>query len=498
MLNVKKLFTDPGSGLGALAVGLSILGLVVAQDPWNSDLLYIEALYRDLFINSHPLREFHFSASTFFIPDFPIYFFLRSFFSNLNLVLWVYLGIQLLILDAFLKRWFSELDQKWVSLTLLLALIWFVPDSATVFFPVHHGGQWLLGLLALFSKGPIRFADRKEPTLIECWITAVVMGLLSSCDLLFLTNVCIPYGLLIGLQRIREKETRKIISDLAWFLVLLGSFVVFYLGFRKLTGSYFGWNKPVIGDGVRARDFLVDQFGSGFRSAFAVMTLVYLAVRTKKDPLGFFLLLSVGASAFFIILTGVWADHLCNRYFYPMPLAMTYASADLIRRLSQKPWMGRWVGVFGVLLVFALGVHLYRGKRQSIFDQPYSEQVRCVDSFVRETGQHEGVGSYWAAKYLSFFSKESAKILQVNDRFEPHYWINNHEAYRDFSPTFVIVGFSNDHRIAPAAVLSRGIGAPLSKKNCGTFEIWNYGPGSKLIYEQEVLPQFKNLNEFRE
>jgi hypothetical protein len=93
---------------------------------------------------------------------------------------------------------------------------------------------------------------------------------------------------------------------------------------------------------------------------------------------------------------------------------------------------------------------------------------------------------------------ESIKILQVNDLLAPHFWINNHETYRYFSPTFVIVGFSNDHRISPSAVLSRGIGEPLSKKNCGTFEIWNYGRGSKLIYESEVSPQHRNLNEFRE
>jgi hypothetical protein len=181
-----------------------------------------------------------------------------------------------------------------------------------------------------------------------------------------------------------------------------------------------------------------------------------------------------------------------------MPLAMTYVSVNLMRGLTHKPWAARGVPIFGVFLVLALGIHLYRGKRQSLFDPPYSNQVRCVDSFVRETGLHEGVGSYWAAKYLSFFSKESVKILQVNDRLEPHYWINNHEAYLDFSPTFVIVGFSNDHRIAPSVVLSRGIGEPLSKKNCGSFEVWNYGPGMKLISAPEGSPQFKNLNEFRE
>jgi hypothetical protein len=109
------------------------------------------------------------------------------------------------------------------------------------------------------------------------------------------------------------------------------------------------------------------------------------------------------------------------------------------------------------------------------------ESVRCLDQFAAQNNKRVGVGSYWAAKYLTFFSQNHVQILQLQASLHPYYWINNRDWFRDRQPNFAIMKFKQDQRMQPNELTHVQPGGPLQIYRCGEFEIWDYPASTNFL-----------------
>ncbi len=468
--------------------------LLLARHAWNSDLLYLEAIYRDLFVDPHPLSEFNFSASTFVFPDIPFYFFFRSILPHLNATLMGYVTLQWTLLLILYRRWLKGASDHLLVLVPLIMFGIFDQDWYPLFYPDHHGGQWILGTLLLFSFGPLQ----RPESFAFYWLIPAIVGLFASCDLLYALNGILPFGITLLISSVGAGKKGKFFKSFFWCFLCLAFTVIFYFLFRKITGSYFGWNKPLFGYWDRARDFALTFLRPSLFNGLLWPSLIQLGFRWKKDSTAQFLLLAIVTSALSIVLTGVWVDHLNVRYFMVLIPAMTYGWMQLLLTLQSIHRGIPWGITAGFLGLTALQAHsLHQQQTESPWKAPYSKSHECLDHFIHESGLREGISNYWPAKWLSFLSKESAKVLQVTDRLEPQYWINNHDWYKNFHPRFVIVRYMNNGPISEESLKTLGFNQPTQKVKCDLFEIWVFPEGTPLVQKTTADRYFKNFHEFR-
>jgi hypothetical protein len=473
----------------ALTLASCFLWIHASTHPWNSDHLYIEAWLRDWISGSAPLREFHFSASTFLFPDYLIYLPLRLITENLGIVFFSFMLIQYAGLLLLFRTWvgtearaqfffiatlafFGLLDRHWIS----------------ILYPVHHGPQWIWGML---------FLSRMEPFLygigFRLLSSALISAAFMSSDLLFGFTGVGPYVLSALEDAWHRSDRRGIRRILIWSASTLLATLAAYFVFRALSGSYFGWNKPLPGLILdRTGNFLRD-FHSLKSSWLMVGALLYLMLNRRRISAAGLILNSSVFSVLAVIATGVWAAPENVRYIQPVGVALSWTVGTWFSSSGSRYF--RW-GTLALLLLSAGFQYRNEHQRyqQSPLERPYLAAHACLDRFISESGINQGIGDYWSAKWLSFLSREGAKILQVNPALEPHYWINNHEWYRDFHPRFAIMNFSSSGRIRPEEL--RGLGTPEKIIRCPQFDIWTY-PAGAIRLKDPPPPKHPNFQEFK-
>jgi hypothetical protein len=314
-----------------------------------------------------------------------------------------------------------------------------------------------------------------------------------SSDLLFGFTGVGPY-VLSALENAWHRTDRRCVRRiLSWSVLTLFGTLAAYFIFRALSGSYFGWNKPLPG-------LVLDRAGVFFRDFYSLKSswlmtgaLIYLMIIRKKNPATGFILNSSAFSVLAVIATGVWAAPENVRYIQPVGVALSWAVGTWFSNARSR--FLKWGTL--TLLVLSAGLQ-YRNEfkryQQSPLDRPYLAAHVCLDRFISESGIREGIGDYWSAKWLSFFSRERAKVLQVNPALEPHYWINNHEWYRDFRPRYAIMNFFSSGRIRPEEM--QALGTPEQVIQCPRFEIWVYPPGA-IQLKAPPPPKHPNFQEFK-
>lgn len=478
----------------------------VSTNPWQSDLLYVEALFRDLFLIPHSLSGFQFSAATFVFPDQPLYGALRALidiltpgsWSEVNLN-WVLVGFMLavqFVAVEVVRLWFP---QQLRMLLVALPLFWLIggPTLASQFYPVHHGAQWFCGLWIIFSVILYRPDWWQNLNSGAFWLTSFGLGLLASSDILFAVNALVPLALLHVWDELRGSRlaskrlgARTVASGARsesplmgrtniwlWFFFVGVSYLAFLFAYRALTGSHFGWQRPMWFPADRAWLFFQDQFLTAFPGVLNWISLVYLVVVVRKggeyhQKIARYILVSIFVSA-------LWAQAEAHHYFYPMSLAHLYVALHLIDR--QKERRQRWaVAVVSILSFLRMEPLLDRFDFDFLLSGQ-SESVRCLDQFAAQTGKRVGIGSYWSAKYLTFFSQQNVRILQVQASLDPYYWINNREWYKDARPNFAIMKFGGDQRMQPQELIRKQPGGPVQIYRCGEFEIWDYPTNASLL-----------------
>lgn len=488
----------------ALLLGAFFLKAWLETHVWNSDLFYLEAILRDLRSGAFPLSEFHFSASTFTFPDFPIYSIFRLLGFSLNLTLWSYGFLLVVALGVLLRGWMQRAHGMTSIWMVLFFSVVFESWWYQLFYPVHHGAQWILGVLFLFQMGPLR--DQGLPRWV---LSALISALFASSDLLFLLNGVMPYCLLLASTWGGSQRRGRMRSDVLWGLLVFVLTLGFYFGFREATGSYFGWNKPLFGESAKAMSFASEFLKFSLQNVMIWGGLIQLMVYARNDLASRYCLLAIITSIFWILLTGGWSGVENSRYVYPIPIGILYVWGRSFQFFIDPSLLSRGLAqrlpkVISIFFVCVLAVFwgfrfedLSRVRKDEITSDPYPESVQCLDRYAKESGSKVGVGNYWSAKYTSFLSRENVNVLQVDQELQPSFWINNHRWYDDAKPRFLLIDFKNSQGLRQEGVSELGLGSPIEIRNCGDFLIYAYGPEVKLLRSGNELRKFKSLQEFR-
>ena len=179
------------------------------------------------------------------------------------------------------------------------------------------------------------------------------------------------------------------------------------------------------------------------------------------------------------------------RYLEPIvtaPLLALVAVAELVRSAVRRTRVHRPRG--GVRLVVAVaaavvlvgGAAVAPGTVAAVASARYAPAT-CLDRWA-DGRQVTGVGQFWTVRPLAAYSTSDVDLLQVRDTFETYPWLVDLGAYRDATPTFVVIG-AND---VWTTAVEDSLGAPATITHCTGFDVYDYAgtPGASVL-ERDVV-----------
>jgi len=165
------------------------------------------------------------------------------------------------------------------------------------------------------------------------------------------------------------------------------------------------------------------------------------------------------------------------RYLEPVvtaPLLALVAVAELARTTVHgtrvhRPRRGvRAVLAVGAAVVLVAGAATAPSTVRAVVDAR-SAGAACLDRWA--DGRHvTGVGQFWTVRPLAAYAAPHVELLQVRDTFATYPWLVDLGAYRDASPTFVVIGANDLWTVA----VEDSLGRPATITHCRGFDVYDY------------------------
>ncbi len=493
--------------------------------PFNSDDLMCSDLCDDL-LHGRSLTGWHLPCAPYLFPDLPLFAPCHLLAPNIAIEFLAYclvFHLCLLAVLAWLGRlsglgWRKALTAAGCG-TVLLAVLHLNKESgdraSLLVHPGSHVGAILVGLflLALTARA-LRYG--------QSWIGALVFvlagGLGTISDKLVVVQFLAPVALaLIVLTAYRLIGVKQAAGQ--W--VLLGASYLLALGIKSLLqglGIQFMDIKEL---GVNLLDSkppflhlnlgdlppLLGRLYQGIERQYVLCALVPLhlvaalcllrvhfskpadtsgdAVLDRRVVLLAALVLLLSPLCIFgALLVGGMAQHYATyRYtlscwFLPclfLPLLLGWLPGRMVRAASVL------VPLSVVLFAAQRAMVLIPRIERSAFEQPYPAVAQALDRLARQRGPLRGLGGYWLARSISWFSRENVAIDPLLQLAIP--WFHGSNANR-FLPAdgddlripghqFLLL-HAGDRMCPSAGIATLAFGAPREKIVLGPDEIWLY------------------------
>ncbi len=495
-------------GIALIAYALSLLQYVQIHDArvYNSDMLYLPALFQDLTEWGGHLFEWRLTPAPYFFPDMLVYFAFASTVTNWHLAYTFSIVAHVILFTggwAFLGRYFfTNSGQRLTYAAFVLitsALLLMLPAASRIIQPQfsissHFGVMALLpyalGLALRAVNG--RATRRRMP-----WIWAgliLLSGLLAMSDALAYAQIILPLLLAVFFLGLLNKATWRIVGAMA---VSVGAAVLLAYWLRlwliryrpfpfspntvETMGNAFTELMSALLQDWQSADRLFLLFllaAMGIHAAIALLS-IYHAARRQDFPaslsfLSLFSLASILLTAAAVIVTSLFQGRGGFRYLFPLTVLPVYTLLPVVfyalRYLKAMP---------ALLLLLALLLTGWQARAIAQTDaldrygDYYPPLVTCVDAETARRGLRSGVGTYWDAKYISVLSKTGVKVLQATSDLSPYVWINNPAWYGRFPPQFALFNPDYPHAIDVARLINL-YGYPQEVVDCDTRELWVY------------------------
>ena len=443
--------------------------LYVATNPWNSDVFYTEALFRD-WVSGTPPSGWHFSAAPFFFPDWPIYFFFRSLTGQMNFTLFLYI-FSLVELTLYSARYFFDENRELKTLLFFMTFLTVFPrEWHVLFLPAHHGAQWIFGsFLALFFF--------KQKTYSSRWISffVTISGLLLSSDLLFGVNVLLPLAFAGGIEFYQNGEKsiflRRALLGIGTCLAAIVFYVIFLSVFH-LSRIGFGVIAP--GEEIVSTVKRMAHYGAGLKFGLILILLAIFQMlkEFKSNSLARFYSFGIFLTLFFVIFAHLWIDASNVRYLYVLLFGVSLFFTHFLWRFENKKVY--FLITAGFLFFFSLQRlnSMAKDYVQNPFKELYPSSVQCFDAHVDELGSSLGFSSYWSSKDLRLTSHRAVSLIPVDEHFVRFNWIDNSAWYEPFRPAHFFVT-KRDKDLFTLAFY-RQLGETQKVIDCGEYEIRVY------------------------
>lgn len=495
--------------LAALAATacLTLVYLKQAINPglfFNSDALYLPALYYDLFERGGHLRQWFLTPAPYFLPDWPLYFGLRALSGSVYHALGGVMAVQALALWALaallLRRLVGGANAMAGAALALAAVCWgAVHDTypyTYIMLATYHFGTFLMVLLSLLLLLPRLSQPGPAPRASLAWL-ALLAAATTLSDRLYLAQFAAPALLLLWLHRRRLPAWRPLCLALA--LGCVGGLLLSRWRWLLPNAAHIPWALSLRQAGANLRDIgaiveaarlqnpFLTLFVVGYYAGLLAMapgTLLGKGWRWSNPVLAWLALFNLASAGATIAAMAISSVGPTPRYLIPVfVLPVLLAPAMLQGWLARvRPAPARAWGPCGwALAALLMCWPLLRMVAQSgpVLHEYYPADIACADRVFEQYDLRHGVAGYWDASWVAMNSRRKPTIAPIEENLRVQKWITTADNFRG-RYDFALVAPGADEVAKPhAALLIEGSGAPLTSVVCGTLKI--------LVYPQDAL-----------
>jgi hypothetical protein len=217
---------------------------------FNSDLLIIPSLFKDIFINNNHYKDWFLSPAPHFFPDMVLYLPTIYLFKQIYLQFLAYICLILLLTYFIIKHtyrlFFSKNNSTFFALTAISSLfvLAFTLISPYMFFmvPATHYGEFIMGLLLIIITTKM-ISNRKFnfKKYVEYSISVLLILACSASDLLFIIQFVIPIFLsyiIIYLKKYIQFSRFVLLSALCIVPSVIGGLLSKYIVPHQILFEY--------------------------------------------------------------------------------------------------------------------------------------------------------------------------------------------------------------------------------------------------------------------
>lgn len=495
----------------ALAISAYLLSLIKYLQLnkltlYNSDLLYIPALFKDITEWGGSLLEWRLTPSPFFFPDMALYFSLATVISNWHIAALLYAVTQITLFTlgwCLVGRYlFSNKQHQlgYASFVLLTtaALLSINPITQYIIKPqfsisIHFGVMLCLPYLLALALHLLNRQKHIFPIIALVAILALT-SLSDSISYIHLSLPLLAAVLFLWSLKIISRQTVLFFIALltAGFLLaqLLALWIIRYPSMHAI------WQVvPIsqrIGDSLReiiSTAISLWESNNGFVLVLLVITMTLhliiclFAIKNSANKRHFnssflfismFTIVSILLAIIGAVGTGLFLGIAEMRYLYPVTVLPIYSLLPAVYFVFQRfKYTNHVLLLITVFIVLANANALTQFDHLDKYHDHYPALVKCIDDATSQRGVTSGVGGYWDAKYVSTLSKQGVMISQVQANFDPYIWINNPHWYQRFPPQFILFDPGATNKLDMAMIINL-YGYPEEIVNCETRELWFY------------------------
>jgi hypothetical protein len=519
----------------AFFLSLAAWHVSLVQTGWrdyffNSDMLTIEALYRDVAAGVS-LGEWRLSGAPSFFPDMPVYFTLRTFLADpAHAVLLFGLTYLALMIGGWCLLWRAMHAASWdracgsVALAAAAGMLmanWRGLHEVSVYMLANtsHSGVLVMmpWCLWLFWMAAGMTGAKPAGRGMAGVALALLVAAGTASDNLFIPQVFVPLVVVAGwLLWMRAYRARVALPMLAGILGagMAGLWLGRQLNLYPVLGHYVKWTLPwsdpaIVGCLTRWWVTLWKTLPAHAFVVFAyAMVASLVAVRALwsrfsdagprrtgvGDALALFYVAATGANLLLLVIAGHADPGSVTRYMMVTFVVPVFFGWPLLLQAigstgdgTIPPRRGRALCAVCVVVVAGQVPLLAHGHVLSRYATYYPPQVACLDEELARRGLTHGFADYWQAKRVTCLSRHGVRLVQVTKRMEPFFWVSNWAWYRA-EPQFIVIdpaqGDAVTHRFEEEAIRAQ-FGEPQDVFDCPPLRI--------LVYNRPTDVAFKGL-----
>lgn len=469
---------------------------------FNSDALYLPALYKDLVLSRGDFRSWYLTPAPYFFPDWILYFVSNYLFKNVYFAHAAFFCIQLIITFWLTKKIFSFCFAKNALLITALSFSVFLlvvaqqtPPVSFALSSAFHYGVFICFLLSIWLSLKLINDNKDQINKYPLFFVCLISLFATASDSLFLLQAALPIALAFSYLWLEGSLSTKRL------LAFSGSIVLFAI-LGLLLNKVLMPNQSVFSIALSLDSVVknINTLSSIFYTIYekspnlgawtiifyiilAIIIFFHFTLREVPDvefnKFNIFLSVIFLASVFVTIFSQILISSisLTDRYQIPVYSAPILFFPLLINFISKKFLESKFFAYFGLLLFSAvLLTVLYRFPKSEWKDNFYPSEIACVDNFIENTGAKFGIAPYWQAKYMWMLSNKNIVIAQYKGDLSRDLWITNKAWYKN-TYDFALTAIGLDSEELDFELLKQINGQPSNIARCGSLQVIQFNNG---------------------
>lgn len=418
---------------------------------FNSDLLYLPSLYKDIFVDNFSLSGWKLTPAPYFFPDMLIYFILM-FFTNCNIYYSTYIiGVIQIILFTIsgsllvcniINKKFIEIFEllSIILISILISIIFFTfPFEITLsmFLPTFHFGAFVCSLICFIIL--LKLINSNNIFILLSFFVFLIISLTS--DRLMFTTFIIPSLCSLFITRNKISTENKISVNAIIIVSTLCSllFISILNKYHFLSVVPYEYKNFIIKEKIIVLlNIIKNNINYCIILLLTAVNIFFYYINKRRYlenfNMNFYLNFNFFMNLTVLIVPILTMDNdsmTALRYCFPIfftfllnLIIFLYQNNLTENSLFLKIKSGIYILIL-IFIVFISGKTDFKMERL-IF---YPEITKFLDDNAEKYNLKYGISNYWNAKLNTFFSKKNIRVYQVQSHGEKanicYYHINN-------------------------------------------------------------------------